>query len=502
MKNAYKKNIILKLIVFTVFLLLGNMPVFAATYYVATNGTDSLLCGSNTSECATIQYVLNNKVNAGDTIKVKSGTYNLGSNTISVNNPSRHANLTLTADDPNNRPLLRFSSSTSINIRVGYYDSGNPGNDISVSGVTISYLKVESGTSKKTSWGTSVRVDRESNPVTIDNCEIYNGYVGIAINTGKKVTVSNNKIYAMGIPSPPYTANGEGMGIGIYNFGGRNNIASGWNEKIYIYNNEAYDLGEDGVQNVNTNYRYIEIAYNNFHDNYEDGVDLKDVQYMRVHHNKFHHNQNKGFGNASYSANDLEIWANEIYSNKGFGIIAKSGFGNRWKMYNNLIYNNCTDPPSYGCDGVSLSGSGHEFYNNVVYANTIPSNATYAGAANAGFSGTATLRNNIFFNNATGKNGNIINGSGGTIDNNYVYPASPGITGNNAITVSNPQLKAPENADFRLLSNSPLIDAGDNVGVTTDYAGKSRPKGGGYDIGAYEYDTAPDSPKDLFRKTN
>ena len=45
----------------------------------------------------------------------------------------------------------------------------------------------------------------------------------------------------------------------------------------------------------------------------------------------------------------------------------------------------------------------------------------------------------------------------------------------------------PANANFTLLSSSPLIDAGVNAGITTDYIGAIRPQGAGYDIGAYEY---------------
>jgi len=48
----------------------------------------------------------------------------------------------------------------------------------------------------------------------------------------------------------------------------------------------------------------------------------------------------------------------------------------------------------------------------------------------------------------------------------------------------NPNLAA---WDFHPTSNSPSIDTGTNVGLTTDLDGKSVPHGNGYDIGAYEY---------------
>jgi len=45
----------------------------------------------------------------------------------------------------------------------------------------------------------------------------------------------------------------------------------------------------------------------------------------------------------------------------------------------------------------------------------------------------------------------------------------------------------PSGHDFRLLSDSPAIDAGVDIGLTTDMDGRSRPQGPGYEIGAYEH---------------
>ena len=467
-------SILFVLTLLTLFTLGFSSQGRAATYFVATNGTDSSTCGSSTSPCSTIPYVLAAKVSAGDTIKIKPGNY-VQSAKININDTVRHDNLTITAEDPQNRPVLIFDNNSipeQIEIALG------------VTGVTLSYLEIKGGTVRKPTWGWIIMIN--DNPTTVDNVLLYNQFIGIAVNTGKNVTLSNNVIHTMGrFETNPNDAAGSGVGIGIYNFSG-NPAATGWNEKIYIHHNELYDIAEDGVINVNSNYKYIEIAYNNSHHNYEDGLDWKDTQYVRIHHNDLHDNWGNGIGsNSSYPSHDFEIWANRIYNNGWWGIMIQGGSysQNNWKIWNNLIYGNCNNPAYYGCNGVDINGVGHEFYYNVVYNNNVPGNL-----ANAGLVGGGIIENNIFFNNGVNSNGNI--NAGGTIDHNYVYPTSPGGTGTNAITVSDPGLTDPAGGDFTLKAGSPLIDAGVAVpSVTDDFAGTARPIGTNPDIGAFEFNT-------------
>lgn len=51
----------------------------------------------------------------------------------------------------------------------------------------------------------------------------------------------------------------------------------------------------------------------------------------------------------------------------------------------------------------------------------------------------------------------------------------------------NPQFVDPSNYDFHSQGNGPAIDAGVDIGLTTDLDGNPRPQGAGYDIGVYEY---------------
>ncbi|MDY6856609.1 MAG: right-handed parallel beta-helix repeat-containing protein [Thermodesulfobacteriota bacterium] len=479
--KSYKKSLRITLL----FLLLNIIyatSAFAVTYYVATTGSDNTGTGGSSNPWETVNYALT-QISEGDVIKIKKGTYNIGTNYININNPVNHANITITADDKQNRPKLIGDRAAE---RVILIEKG-------VKGVTISYLElIHSNQGRIETWKQGV-IEIKDNPTIIDNNLIYNGYNGIHLNTNKNVTISNNIIHTMGkIETNPDDASASGVCIGIYNF---QNLgpANGWNEKIYIYNNEAYG-GEDGLINVNTHYRYIEIAYNDFHDNYEDGIDNKDGEYFKIHHNSLHNNWSNGIGALdTYPNHNFEIYANKIYNNGWWGIMVQGTNQTNWKIYNNLIYGNCNNPAYYGANAVNLWGSGHEFYNNTVCNNTVP-----GSQSNTGYTGNAIVRNNIFYNNASQNGGNIRSDSGGIIESNYVYPTTAGITGNNTITDPDPKFVDELNGDFTLQSDSPLINMGIDIGITDDHFGNPRPIYGGYDIGAYEYTVI--APKNLRKK--
>ena len=71
--------------------------------------------------------------------------------------------------------------------------------------------------------------------------------------------------------------------------------------------------------------------------------------------------------------------------------------------------------------------------------------------------------------------------------NNLVYNAGACPAWDAACVNADPLFVNLATGDFRLQAQSPAIDAGVNTGISRDYAGVSRPQGGAYDIGAYEY---------------
>lgn len=104
---------------------------------------------------------------------------------------------------------------------------------------------------------------------------------------------------------------------------------------------------------------------------------------------------------------------------------------------------------------------------------------------------TGVVRNNIFYNAGS----NYWASDGGTVEgsHNILYrdegDLDPGDYPDDFVNVD-PLLADPAGDDYHILAGSPAIDAGLNVGVTSDLEGVRRPQGGGYDIGAYEFTPA------------
>ena len=101
---------------------------------------------------------------------------------------------------------------------------------------------------------------------------------------------------------------------------------------------------------------------------------------------------------------------------------------------------------------------------------------------------TGVVRNNIFYN--AGSNYWASDGGSVTGSHNILYSTrgtiDPADFPSDLVNV-NPLLAQPTGDDYHLRAGSPAINAGLNVGVTTDLEGTPRPQGGGYDIGAYEF---------------
>jgi len=468
------KKIIIIVSLVAIALVAGRNPVFAATYYVSTIGNDSNSCTSTGAKaCATVNGAIG-KAGSGDTIKIEAGNYDIGhesSQAVKINK----SHLTIIANDINNPPIIE--NLTAPDPWDGAVSITAP--------VTLSYVTVDCN-NKSSKWGPiALRLKVGSEGSHLDHIITRNAFSGVIIDAGKNISLTNCTSYNNGTSG---TSPESGSGFGFATSG--DGTSTNWSEKILLQNCTAYNNGGDGFQvqrhngGSGFNRSYIEVDSCNFYHNDEDAVDLKEVSQIKVHHCLLH--DNAGDGIVSHSGVDrgkfIEVYNNKVYNNGWWGIY--TGDGGSWTIYNNLIYNNANGrtSDSYQTAGLQTSGTGHHIYYNTFYRNGItPGNKSYAG-----YRGDGVFQNNILFNNGY-IHGNIKAGSSGTISHNYVYPTSPGMTGQNAIVVLDPKLVDPQNSMFQLSSGSPLIDQALDVGITSDFADQIRPANNGYDLGAYEY---------------
>ena len=190
------------------------------------------------------------------------------------------------------------------------------------------------------------------------------------------------------------------------------------------------------------------------------------------------------------------------------------GFRGTIEVYNNVIVSPGLYSPvsTYG-HGIMLYGQRNymnvKIYNNTIYGYGAATNTAndvfviwYEPGSVNNFDGTAELVNNIFVDTR-----------------GYQFTAStkeraPDTYGNNIwYSVNNPALSLPSwdssalnvnplfidaaSENFNLHINSPAIDHGASVpAVTDDFSAISRPRGAGYDIGAFEYTDQSAPPAD------
>lgn len=206
---------------------------------------------------------------------------------------------------------------------------------------------------------------------------------------------------------------------------------------------------------------------------------------------------------------------NTIYDNGrggGSGINADGVQSSR--IQNNLLYNNHASGISlYRIDGAAGSK------NNIVVNNTVVQAADGRWALNIQSGSTGnTVYNNILYNNHSFRGSIDVSQDslpGLTSNYNAVMDRFTTNGGNSVLTLAQWRSATGQDAnsiiatpsalfvsvagnDYHLSATSPAIDRGTaTLAPTTDRDGNPRPSGGGWDIGAYERQTAVGSPGTL-----
>jgi len=184
----------------------------------------------------------------------------------------------------------------------------------------------------------------------------------------------------------------------------------------------------------------------------------------------------------------------EIYSNIFICNTAYTGSGvdqsairfcalstNNVKVFDNSFYLS-SNSHFYGIayEGSAGHGNGNEIRNNIIQMTRDSSTVFpfyYDGEGEA-----PVVNHNIFYNSS---HSNRVNWGGTIYDS--TEEAAWIAAGHTRGIFTNPQLVNPSIDDFHLQSTSPAIDAGIDVGLTSDFEGNVVPYGSGPDIGAFEF---------------
>ena len=183
----------------------------------------------------------------------------------------------------------------------------------------------------------------------------------------------------------------------------------------------------------------------------------------------------------------------------GFGI---SGSGSAVRITNNVIHTNMGGSMGYPYGttagaGVYLDCDDAEILHNTVHQN----GGTYVYRVGIRVdAATASVLDNIV--TGTDGVGLCVTGAAATADYNNVWDSTEQAycegtsAGPHDLAVDPGYVGAGDPFDLRLQLGSPCIDRGTDAGVTEDIEGTARPRGSGFDMGAYE--TAGGSPSGRF----
>lgn len=420
--------------------LAAAVSAHAASYYVATTGSDGYTCvqaQNQSTPKATVPGGVACLTAAGDRLTIKAGTYFMSGGTF-INIPvdgTPNAYTTIQGDPSGPRPLLL-----------------GPGRG---TGTTVD---TAGGVRLATCYVTATRACAYIELSHLEASNIYEGIVPVCLNAdGVKGPcahhwrILNNKIHhtaGVAVFGPDYSLfrGNEFSHIGIYKPG----YLPGMNT---IYGTGSYSIVEKNVFHDSTHGVGI---WSSVDPNHHAGVIVRD--------------------NVLYNMGrfDLNPW--------GAGANSASG----------IHINNCR------------SGEpGHLVYNNIIYDSGFTGVTGAGGTTPAGrfagitegycYTGISSIFNNTVYN--TIDPGSAAIGVGHStilVRNNIAYQAGRGIVGgtqsNNLI--ANPLFVNAAARDFRLQAGSPAINAGANLysqGVTTDFSGAWRPQSGNFEIGAFEF---------------
>jgi hypothetical protein len=245
-----------------------------------------------------------------------------------------------------------------------------------------------------------------------------------------------------------------------------------------------------------------EVGYSQFHDfkpNFVAAVDTVGGYYgnggMLIHDNIFrdlHVNvtSNEGGYGVYLAAPNARAYNNLFYRIDTLGLQMWHGTNGDMAQNNTFIG---IGNVSNGAAMLIGEGDGGAMMNSLLTAeNNIIINSARGivvdeGGGTGSISRSSVFRNNLFYNN--NQDWEFVSSIYGT---DTTSPSTAGYTVTGTVNL-NPQFVSATTDNYHLQSTSPAIDKAYANGIASDFDGTSRPQGAGYDIGAYEYVSAPTS---------
>ncbi|MEL4455495.1 T9SS type A sorting domain-containing protein [Lutimonas vermicola] len=481
------------------------------TYYVSTSGRDSNSGTSQGESWRTISHAAN-KAKVGDIVYIKAGDY--GNENIDVknsgkaNNPIKFIGYKTT---PGDRPTLKRSQTTSFSASQMPYihSSKNGGSGFSAfnkSYIIIRNIQVEG-------YENSIDIGKSSYTI-VDNCYAKNGRTNIS-NFPHFTSVQNRVINS-------FVSNGSHNGV--YMTGSRHLIdnvfasSKGKPDMDYylVIVGGNVGIGEHIIRNCE-----VVRDLNDSHPGH--GISLKaqgrDIGYSLVEKSRI---INVGMSlEARHSGSMNNVYKDIFIGNNG----PTSGIGIQITSAQTSIFERIhVEKKSYAIKFLGSTedidakdaGNGNLIRNCIFTKNSVNINIVEDLGKKNRSPRNNTILNSVFDNalfmysiesNDKGKNNQIVNsilfnitdefnrGSGDRFD--FIYSNFYSSTGSKWSSkaqsglgniVFDPSFVNYSKGDFRLKSNSPLIDKGKSFdNIRSDYDRNHRPNGKSNDIGAFEF---------------
>lgn len=414
-------------------------------YYVAPTGND-LYPGTEEFPWQTIQKAADT-LTAGQTVYVKAGTYE-------------------------ERVEPQNSGSAGSYITYAAY----PGDTVTIDGANVTVPD----------WSGLFDITGK-NYIRISGLRIVNAgpgphNPGILVELSSHVIVEDNTVY-----------NTSDSGIGVWN-----------SDNVIVDNNEVEGACTGGynesisVGGTDT----FQVSHNHVHHSQKEGIDAKDGSSNgQVFGNHVHHTDAVGIYVDAWDKHtfNIDVFDNVVHdvAADGFALASEQGgLLENIQVYNNVAYNNrWVGLYMFDCCSASRPISNVKIINNTFYGNGWDPWGGGILVENPEAQ-HVVIRNNISSQNLSFQI--VINSTVPTdtfaIDHNLIdgYRGDEGELYGDDHVEGDPLFLGPAGGHFHLRQGSPAIDKGSAVDAPgTDIAGRSRPFGAGYDIGAYEYIALP-----------